>query len=201
MARILPLPEPAAPAPPPDHLPLDAHTALRPLAGGDALAFLDLIAANRDHLDRWLRWSSGVRTAGDAERFIQTFERKARAGDGWHLGLWDETRLAGGVVCWYIHPEHRNAEVGYWLGAAFTGRGLATRATRAAVHYLVTAVGLRRVEMQCAVDNHRSRAVAERLGFRLEGVRRQSHWITDRFVDHAVYGLLAEEWPGVTSSV
>jgi ribosomal-protein-serine acetyltransferase len=48
--------------------------------------------------------------------------------------------------------------------------------------------------MQCGVANVRSRAIPERLGFRLEGVRRQSHWITDQFVDHAVYGMLAPEW-------
>ena len=38
------------------------------------------------------------------------------------------------------------------------------------------------------------RAVAERLGFRLEGVTRQTEWLYDRFVDHAVYGILASEW-------
>ena len=37
-------------------------------------------------------------------------------------------------------------------------------------------------------------AVARRLGFREEGVRRESHWITDRFVDHVVYGMLDREW-------
>jgi ribosomal-protein-serine acetyltransferase len=36
--------------------------------------------------------------------------------------------------------------------------------------------------------------LAARLGFRAEGVRRESHWITDRFVDHVVYGLLDREW-------
>ena len=57
--------------------------------------------------------------------------------------------------------------------------------------------GLHRVEMQCGVGNAPSRAVAERLGFRPEGIRRESHWITDRFVDHVVYGLLESEWrPG-----
>jgi ribosomal-protein-serine acetyltransferase len=38
------------------------------------------------------------------------------------------------------------------------------------------------------------RAVAERLGFRAEGIRHESHWITDRFVDRVVYGMLARDW-------
>jgi ribosomal-protein-serine acetyltransferase len=183
-----------APTTPPGPLTLDSATVLRTLRPSDAASFHALIQASRAHLDRWLRWSSAIRSVADAERFLLGFEDRSERGDGWHLGIWEGDALAGGVVCWYIHPEHRNAEVGYWLGAGFTGRGLATRAAGAGVGYLVQTARLRRIEMQCAVDNRRSRAVAERLGFRLEGVRRQSHWITDRFLDHAVYGLLAEEW-------
>jgi ribosomal-protein-serine acetyltransferase len=48
--------------------------------------------------------------------------------------------------------------------------------------------------MICGVANVRSRAVAERLGFTNEGIRRESYWITDRFADHVVYGLLDREW-------
>jgi ribosomal-protein-serine acetyltransferase len=54
---------------------------------------------------------------------------------------------------------------------------------------------MHRIEMQCAVHNVRSRAVPERLGFRLDGIRRESYRITTEFVDSAVYGLLAGEWP------
>ena len=98
------------------------------------------------------------------------------------------------MVCWYINRDNRNAEVGYWLAAEYTGRGLATGAARWAVERLFTTEGVHRIELQCAVDNAASRAVARRLGFREEGVRRESHWITDRFVDHVVYGMLDREW-------
>ena len=92
------------------------------------------------------------------------------------------------MVCWYIHRQQRNAELGYWLGERFVGRGLAVRAAAWAADHLFTVEALHRVEMQCGVANGASRAVAERLGFTQEGIRRESHWITDRFVDHGVYG-------------
>ena len=79
------------------------------------------------------------------------------------------------------------------MGEAFVGRGLVTKAAKRVVAHLFEAEQLHRLEMQCGTENVRSRAVPERLGFTLEGVRRQSHWITDRFIDHAVYGLLADE--------
>ena len=119
---------------------------------------------------------------------------KEGAGDGFHLGIWDDGELAGGAVCWGIHRGNRNAEVGYWLGHAFTGRGLATRSAKALIEHLFSVEKLHRIEMQCGVENAASRAVAERCGLVNEGVRRESHWITDRFVDHVVYGVLDREW-------
>lgn len=154
-----------------------------------------MISANRAHLDRWLRWSSSLQSLADVTRFIDRFGAKLRQNDGFHNGIWSGSTLVGGVVTWYVHRENRNAEVGYWLAATATGRGLATGAARAAVDHLFRRADVHRVEMQCGVENRRSRAVAERLGFRLEGIRRESHWITDRFVDHAVYGVLDREWP------
>jgi ribosomal-protein-serine acetyltransferase len=174
--------------------PLDNDTILRPLDPAEAPAVHALIHTNRAHLDRWLRWSSAIRTLDDVLELIDSFSRKQAAGDGFHLGLWHRGTLAGGLVCWYIQRQNRNAELGYWLGEAFVGRGFATRAAGLGVRHLFEVEGLNRIEMQCGVENRDSRRVAERLGFRLEGVRRESHWITDRFVDHAVYGLLRGEW-------
>jgi ribosomal-protein-serine acetyltransferase len=173
---------------------LTAGVAVRPLRQADAPAMHALLARNRAHFDRWLRWSSSLQTPDDVGAFIAGFEARLAATDGFHCGVWLDRTLAGGVVCWYVHRQNRNAEVGYWLGEAFTGRGLATRAARWAVDRLFRVERLHRVEMQCGVGNHASRSVAERLGFRPEGVRRESHWITDRFVDHVVYGMLDREW-------
>ena len=173
---------------------IDPDAELHPLTPAEAPEVHELIQANRAHLDRWLRWSSAIRTRQDAADLIDSFTRKQAAGDGFHLGIWQQGRLAGGLVCWYIHRQNRNAELGYWLGADSVGRGLATRAAALSLRHLFEVEELNRVEMLCGVENRASRRVAERLGFQLEGVRRESHWITDHFADHAVYGLLHREW-------
>lgn len=170
------------------------RVSVRPLDQGDVPAMHALLQRSRAHLDRWLRWSSALRTPEDVATFIHGFEYRLAAGDGFHCRILVEGALAGGVVCWYIHRQNRNAEVGYWLDVEHTGRGLATRAARWAVDYLFRTERLHRLEMQCGVENRASRAVAERLGFRAEGIRRESHWITDRFVDHVVYGMLSRDW-------
>src|SRR3712207_9579419 len=57
-------------------------------------------------------------------------------------------------------------------------------------------LGLNRVGIACAVENEKSCAIPERLGFRNEGVQRQAEWLYDRFVDHVGYAVLASEWRG-----
>lgn len=167
---------------------------LRPVQPGDAAEMLGLVLENRSHLDKWLRWSSRIKARGDVDDLIARAAARATDGVGFHWAIWHEGKLAGGVICHTIDRLDQNAEVGYWLGEAYTGKGLATRASAAVVDHLLKAEHLHRIEMLCGVGNARSRAVAERLGFTNEGIRRDSHWITDRYVDHVVYGLLAHEW-------
>ena len=192
--RKLPDSEPSSFPPLVIELDLGDGVTARSLRTADAPAVHALLAANRATLDRWLRWSSGIQTLADAEALVATFREKEALGDGFHLGIWEGRDLLGGAVCWYVHPQNWNAEVGTWLAAEATGRGLATRAAQAVVRHLFSERRLHRVEMQCGAENDASRAVAERCGFTLEGVRRESHWVTDRFVDHAVYGVLDREW-------
>lgn len=172
---------------------IDRDLQLRLLTEDDAEAMWDLIQRNRTHLDQWLRWSARVKTLDDTHVLIQRFQQKFAAGDGFHAGIWDQGQLAGGLVCHFINRESRKSEIGYWLGAEFTGKGLAIRAAQAALRYLFDDERLHRVEIQCAVDNVRSRAIPEKLRFTQEGIKRESEWITDRYVDHVMYAMLNQE--------
>lgn len=178
------------------HWTLDDATRIRPLEPDDAPTLYQLIESSRDHLDRWLRWSNSIQSQADAAATIARYVAKRSSGTGFHSGIWVHGRLAGGIVCRDLDPVSRNAEIGYWLGQDFTGRGLAIRGTILMVDYLFRVRALHRLEMQCAVGNARSRAIPEQLGFRLEGIRRESTWIATGFADHAWYGLLDTEWNG-----
>lgn len=61
---------------------------------------------------------------------------------------------------------------------------------RRLTEFAFDALNLHRVSIAAAVENQKSRAIPERLGFRFEGVMREAEWLYDCFVDHALYARL-----------
>ena len=105
----------------------------------------------------------------------------------------DGGRLLGSIGATW--NETRDvAEVGYWLRADARGRGATTAAVRLVAAWALAA-GAARVQLRAAVENEASRRVAEKAGFRLEGVLRSSYWNArlGRRVDWAMYSLLPGE--------
>ena len=55
--------------------------------------------------------------------------------------------------------------------------------------------GLNRIEIACATDNSRSRAIPERLKLTFQGGLREREYLYGRHVDAAIYSMLALELP------
>jgi ribosomal-protein-serine acetyltransferase len=169
---------------------------LRPLLLRDAKGLFALVEANRERLRRWLPWPDANRSVLDSRAFILRVRARARAGMAESFGLWWQDRLVGVAGFVWIDPANHSAGIGYWLAQEAEGHGLMTAAVSALLRHGFRTRRLHRIEIRAGVRNRRSRAIPERLGFRHEGTLRQTERLGDRFVDHAVYGLLASEWQG-----
>jgi ribosomal-protein-serine acetyltransferase len=168
---------------------------LRILEARHAEEFLNFIAANRAYLGEYLGWALDIQTAEDARAFIQRgLTRFAEDGLPW-VGVWQDGEMVGGLLFFPLDRRARATEIGYWLGENATGRGLMTRTARAMLGFAFEELDVNRIVLQAEAGNQRSRAVAERLGFTLEGIRRQA-WIDKdgAFVNMASYSLLVSEW-------
>jgi ribosomal-protein-serine acetyltransferase len=175
---------------------LDQRSHLRLFEENDVDELYELISANRMMLSRWMPWAP-TQTREDALDFIRRGRRQWSANEGFQAAIVDGGALAGSIGFGSLNWANRSVAIGYWLGAAAQGRGLASRATAALVRYAFEVYGLHRVEIRVGTTNARSRAIPERLGFTHEGTLRGAEWVDDRFIDHEVYGLLVEEWRAV----
>jgi len=91
--------------------------------------------------------------------------------------------------------QHSSAEIGVVIwNPANRGQGYGAEAHRLLVDYLFTHLNLHRVQAQINPDNVPERRILEKLGFRLEGVRRRCWYAFGCWWDRAVYGLLRDEW-------
>ena len=78
-----------------------------------------------------------------------------------------------GAISLDLNLEHKRAELGYWVGLPFWGRGYATEAGRAMLDYGFDEIGLNRIEALYLLRNPASGRVLDKLGMMHEGVRRQ----------------------------
>ena len=114
--------------------------------------------------------------------------------NGFQAGIWYDGSLAGVIGFHKIDWNNKSTSIGYWLGNDYVGLGLMTKSVEAFVDYALKELQLNRVEIRAAVENVKSRAIPERLGFQEEGLIRQAEWLYDHYVDHVVYGMLASDW-------
>lgn len=180
----------------PDDAPLDiglpAGYELRVLSEADAAELHAVIERNRARLARWIQWAH-EQTEQDTRAFIGRASAMEQDGSGLSRAIAADGRLAG-IVGVSVDRGNRSAAIGYWLDEASEGKGVVTAAVAAVVSDGFERYRLIRVEIRADVDNRPSRAVAERLGFTLEGVLRQSYRVTDdQHSDDAVYSLLASD--------
>ncbi|OAN41185.1 GNAT family N-acetyltransferase [Microbacterium sp. H83] len=107
-----------------------------------------------------------------------------RIGDGWaQLEVADQAKAVEAELGWVLDPAH-------------TGRGYATEAIRAVIDVCFGPLGLRRVHAGCFADNEPSWRLMERLGMRREEFSRKTALHrSGAWLDGMNYGILAEEWP------
>lgn len=164
---------------------------VRRLCLDDSEALFALVARNRERLQPWLPWVEDVRVAADVGRFIADSQRVTEVGPVAHeCGIEVEGALKGAIGLNRFDWAQATANLGYWVDSSIEGKGLVTRAAPPLIRFGFDVLGLERIELRAAADNLRSRRVAERVGFRLEGVLRSAEVVGGVRRDVAVYGLL-----------
>jgi ribosomal-protein-serine acetyltransferase len=166
---------------------------VRPLETEDAAELHRLVEVNRTHLARWMPWAAGQDRDG-TERFLAEAEAQHARDDGFQARIAPEGEIVGVVGFHSVDWINRNTSLGYWLAADAQGAGTMTTVVCALLDHAFYEWELHRVEIHCAPENTRSRAIPERLDFREEARLRETELVGGRYLDSVVYGMLEEEW-------
>ena len=180
---------------------LDLPVSLRPVRVKDAAAWRDTRVRNAAWLRPWEPTNPETplyrSSLGPYVSMARTMRREARQGltvpwvvtfGGRFVG-----QLTVGSIVW---GSARSAQVGYWIDEACAGRGITPTALAMAMDHCFFVIGLHRVEATIRPENHASRRVVEKLGFREEGLRRRSLHIDGAWRDHLCYAMTAEDAAG-----
>ncbi|MEP1552879.1 MAG: GNAT family protein [Paraglaciecola sp.] len=166
-----------------------------------AQALFKLTDRNREHLKQWLGWIDLVKTYEDTETFIETAIHQHNHNQASTFVILYNQELVG--VAGFNQLDHVNrwGTIGYWLCQSYMGRGITTKVVNQLLDYGFNEQQLHKIEIRCATQNHKSKAVIERLGLTFEATLRECEWLYDKFVDHAVYSILHSEFKNNPSVV
>ncbi len=174
-----------------------ATCTLRPFRPSDAAS----LARHADDRRIWLnlrdRFPHPFHVA-DAETYIATVLGRPRLTS---FAIVVDGEAAGNVS---LRPgddvERLSAEIGYWLGAAFWGRGIVSDAVRAATAYAFAELALVRVFAVPFARNPASSRVLEKAGYVREGRLRRSAVKDGELLDQYMYAALRDDLAGSPSS-
>lgn len=147
--------------------------------------------SNRDklYLREFLPWIDYADSLDFFENFTQDSLKRYQAMEEYPFAIIHNDKFVGRIGLNKINLNNKIAEIGYWIAEDAQGKGIMTKSCRALIEYAFDTVNLNRIEIKCAVTNHRSQLIPERLGFFKEGILRQAELIRGDYHDLFLYSL------------
>lgn len=118
-----------------------------------------------------------------------------------NFGIYLDDKFCG--ICG-AHPYddiHRNsAEIGYWIGEPYWGKGIMTKAMRLLISYCFEQVGYKRVQAITFDNNVGSMRILEKNGFIKEGIMRKHIMKANKYYDAHLYSMIDTDYHKLTSN-
>ena len=173
---------------------VDAKTELRLIDMWHVDQYFQLIRDNREHLARHLPWPAAHQTVEDTEDYILSARKALTTRGDVGVVVVHEGAIVGGAGLHIIRGDQGEGEIGYWLAADHTGKGIMTRAVKTLLDYGFDTCHLHRIIIRCSVENTKSCAIPDRLGFSEEGILRNHARLHGQYVDLRLWSMLVDEW-------
>jgi ribosomal-protein-serine acetyltransferase len=175
---------------------IDDHIELKPIDTSDASFIFETINNEREYLRKWLPFVDKTYSYSDSLYFVNSILSVSEEYREPIFSIYYDHQFAGIIGFRGTDITNHKTEIGYWLSQKYQKKGIITRSIPVLLKYVFNPFtwNMNRVQIRCAVENYRSRAIPEKLGFRLEGIERAGELLVDdAYTDLAVYSLLMEE--------
>ncbi|ALC87636.1 acetyltransferase [Bacillus sp. FJAT-22090] len=147
---------------------------------------------SHDALKEWMPWAQNKQTLEQTTTNLRqaVADFITRKDLRLHLFLKDTGEFVGASGLHRIDWNVRKFEIGYWIDSKFEGKGLMTEACERITQFAFEELQANRVEIRCDSENVRSRSVAERVGYTLEGLLHNDSLSADgkRLRNTCIYG-------------
>jgi RimJ/RimL family protein N-acetyltransferase len=137
-------------------------------------------------------------TIDNATDFIK-FATSAESPNNFAIEVAEEPAGGIGFVCG-TDVERFSAEIGYWLGESYWGKGVTTEALVLVTEYAFTQLNMLRLFALPFADNIPSTRVLEKAGYAREGVLRSSSVKFGRPRDQLLYARINDRWENPATS-
>ena len=159
-----------------------------------AESLFNLVNNNRAYLREWLPWVDHMHTIANFTNYIIDTKKRAVEKSDFGYAIIIDKNIVGRIGLHHINYQNRIAEIGYWLASGLQGTGIIFKSCKALINHSFKELGLNRVEIKCGIGNDKSRAIAEKLQFKQEGILRQAELLNGKFIDLYLYAMLKDDW-------
>lgn len=173
---------------------IDDNLLLRSYHVEDARDLFHAVNESRAHLRPWLIWVDSTTKQEHSLQFIQMSLQQQHSQEALALGIFYNRKIIGGIGMHQWDHVLEKAQLGYWISKEYEGQGIINKCMERFIDFIFDKVGLNKLEIHFIPSNKRSAATAERLGFKVEGVLRDSYVVNGVFTDIIITGLLKKEW-------
>ena len=177
---------------------------LRQPVMGDFLNWTNLRADSVDFLAPWEpAWASDHLSRKGFSNRVYWAQRAIASGSAVPLFLIrrEDQTLLGAITLDHIRRgPAQSGTLGYWVGQPHARQGYMREAIAGVVHHAYDRLDLSRIEAACLPENHASRGVLEKCGFKYEGVAQSYLQINGRWRNHVLYANLRSDRRGRTDA-
>ena len=146
-----------------------------------------------------VKWTSNIPwpyKKQNAIKWIRRTHYEIRNKKGYAFGiiLKAENRIIGAISLMHIDWKNKNAELGYWLGKTYWGKGYTIEAVKLILKFAFGKLKLHRVYASLFEENVASKRVLEKAGFKLEGVMRECRYRYNKWHNELKFSILKQEY-------